>query len=217
MGRGRHPSSLASFGPDRSDHPHVYRWPVSHHLAHKTRALDRYDPEFREQAEDLFERVTDRVGEKRAVRLTGSYSIRAYFSGRHDAAQAREDHHPGGFPSGHLRRRGRRLRPDQGRTTGWAAGSIASHGPGSTSSRRSESSRCCSTGFDWAAGTTWTILRPRSPRWCWNSRLNRVGGGLAPPVLPHYPTYGSVSGGSPKCCSSRYLPARLASPCSLNH
>ena len=75
MGRGRHPSSLASFGPDRSDYLHVYRWPVSHHPAHKTRALDRYDPEFREQAEDLFERVKDRVGEKRAVRLTGSYSM----------------------------------------------------------------------------------------------------------------------------------------------
>ena len=80
-GRGRHPSSLASFGPDRSDYLHVYRWPVSHHPAHKTRALDRYDPELREQAEDLFERVKDRVGEKRAVRLTGSYSIRAYFQG----------------------------------------------------------------------------------------------------------------------------------------
>ena len=54
---------------------------MSHHPAHKTRPLDRYDPEFREQAEDLFERVKDRVGEKRAVRLTGSYSIRAYFQG----------------------------------------------------------------------------------------------------------------------------------------
>ena len=54
---------------------------MSHHPAHKTRAFDRYDPEFREQAEDLFERVKDRVGEKRAVRLTGSYSIRAYFQG----------------------------------------------------------------------------------------------------------------------------------------
>ena len=54
---------------------------MSHHPAHKTRALDRYDPEFREQAEDLFERVKGRVGEKRAVRLTGSYSIRAHFQG----------------------------------------------------------------------------------------------------------------------------------------
>ena len=54
---------------------------MSHHPTHKTRALDRYDPEFREQAEDLFERVKDRVGEKRAVRLTGSYSICAYFQG----------------------------------------------------------------------------------------------------------------------------------------
>ena len=54
---------------------------MSHHPTHKTRALDRYDPEFREQAEDLFERVKDRVGEKCAVRLTGSYSIRAYFQG----------------------------------------------------------------------------------------------------------------------------------------
>ena len=81
MGRGRHSSSLASFGPDRSDYLHVYRWPVSHHPAHKTRALDRYDPELRKQAEDLFEHVKDRVGEKRAVRLTGSYSIRASFQG----------------------------------------------------------------------------------------------------------------------------------------
>ena len=54
---------------------------MSHHPAHKTRPLDRYDPEFREQAEDLFERVKDRVDGKRAVRLTGSYSIRAYFQG----------------------------------------------------------------------------------------------------------------------------------------
>ena len=54
---------------------------MSHHPAHKTRALDRYDPEFREQAEDLFERVKDRVGEKRAVRFMGSYSIRAYSQG----------------------------------------------------------------------------------------------------------------------------------------
>ncbi len=54
---------------------------MPHHLAHKTRALDRYDPGFKEQAEDLFGRVKDRVGGKRAVRLTGSYSIRAYFQG----------------------------------------------------------------------------------------------------------------------------------------
>ena len=54
---------------------------MSHHPAHKTRPLDRYDPEFREQAEDLFERVKDRVGGKRAVRLKGSYSICAYFQG----------------------------------------------------------------------------------------------------------------------------------------
>ena len=54
---------------------------MSHHPAHKTRALDRYDPEFREQAEDLFGRVKDRVGEKRAVRFTGSYSIRAHSQG----------------------------------------------------------------------------------------------------------------------------------------
>ena len=54
---------------------------MPHHPAHKTRALDRYDPGFREQAEDLFEHVKDRVGGKRAVRLTGSYSIRAHFQG----------------------------------------------------------------------------------------------------------------------------------------
>ena len=54
---------------------------MPHHPVHKTRSLDRYDPRFRAQAEDLFERVKDRVGEKRAVRLTGSYSIRAYFQG----------------------------------------------------------------------------------------------------------------------------------------
>ncbi len=54
---------------------------MSHHPAHKTRALDRYDPEFRKQAEDLFERVKDRVGEERAVRFMGSYSIRAYSRG----------------------------------------------------------------------------------------------------------------------------------------
>ena len=52
---------------------------MPHHPAHKTRGLDRYDPGFREQAEDLFKRVKDRVGGERTVRLTGSYSIRAYF------------------------------------------------------------------------------------------------------------------------------------------
>ena len=44
-----------------------------------------------------------------------------------------------------------------------------------------------------------------------------MGGGLAPPVPPHHRTYGSVSGGSPQCCSSKCLPTSLTSPFSLNH
>ena len=55
--------------------------PMSHYLTHLTRPLSRYKPQFREKAEDLFNRVKERVGETRAIALTGSYSFRVHLRG----------------------------------------------------------------------------------------------------------------------------------------
>ena len=211
MGRGRHPSSLASFGPDRSDRLHVYRWPVSHHPAHKTRALDRCHPEFREQAEDLFERVKDRVGEKRPVRLTGSYSIRAYFQGakvplRLAKIIIREDFPPDTYVD------------EAGvyvliRADDWMAGRLDRE-PW-TRVDLEQTIRIISVLFygfrlggrddldEIAAAIAAVVLElpPESGR-----------RGARAPLLPHHRTYGSVSGGSPQCCSARHLSARARFP-----
>ncbi len=47
--------------------------------------------------------------------------------------------------------------------------------------------------------------------------LNRVGGGLTAPVLPHHQAYGSVPGGFFCDCNLAYLWKRLRSPKDSNH
>ena len=191
-GRGRYPSPLASVRSGSLRSPATCIGSLCNITsAHKTRALDRYDPEFRiQQAEDLFERVKDRVGEKRAVRFMGSYSIRAYCpAARTVPLRLRDDHHPGGLPSGHLcRLRPAVSRPDQGSTTGLASlARSRAMDPGRPRADDQNHLGAVLRGSTGRPGLTWTRSQPRSPRWCWNSRPNQVGGGLRAPPR----TYGS--------------------------
>ena len=126
------------------------------------------------------------MGEKRAVRLTGSYSIRAYFQGATTPLSfakiiIREDFPPDTYVD------------EAGvyvliRADDWMAGWLDRE-PW-TRVDLEQTIRIISVlfyGFDWAAGTTWTRSRPRSPRWCWNSRLKSGRRGARAPRPPTPP------------------------------